>query len=186
MLSGHDGLKKAENFICASDCHCASLFGIPEHKDDRVSSDEEFGNKSVFVDRRRALLSLACLWNLRRCRQATLRLRQQNLSGAINIKRYCSSTNGVEKGHTSVHISFTFSRIMLQCLSKAFTLPSSLRLFLKLMRTCRHHVRSGLIMRTNFTLSHPGMLQYGNSAMHGLAAFGTLHLQDDLNQLEEQ
>merc|ERR1711909_105975 len=37
---------------------------------------------------------------------------------------------------TSVHISFTFSRTMLQCLSKALTLPSSFLLFLQLMRTC--------------------------------------------------
>mmetsp|Transcript_34964 Transcript_34964/g.99120 ORF Transcript_34964/g.99120 Transcript_34964/m.99120 type:complete len:239 (-) Transcript_34964:70-786(-) len=36
----------------------------------------------------------------------------------------------------SVHISFTFSRTMLQCLSKAFTRPSNFRLFLQLIRTC--------------------------------------------------
>lgn len=36
----------------------------------------------------------------------------------------------------SVHISFTFSRTMLQCLSKAFTRASSLRLFRQEMRTC--------------------------------------------------
>ena len=35
----------------------------------------------------------------------------------------------------SLHISFTFSSTMLQCRSKAFTLASSLWLFLKLMRT---------------------------------------------------
>jgi len=38
---------------------------------------------------------------------------------------------------TSVHISFTFSRIMLQCLSKAFTRPSSFLLFRQLMSTCK-------------------------------------------------
>lgn len=38
--------------------------------------------------------------------------------------------------HTSVHISFTFSRIMLQCLSKAFTRPSSLWLLRQLISTC--------------------------------------------------
>ena len=36
----------------------------------------------------------------------------------------------------SVHISFTFSRTMLQCLSKALTRPSSFLLFLQLMSTC--------------------------------------------------
>eukprot|EP00293_Proteomonas_sulcata_P020145 CAMPEP_0184312064 /NCGR_PEP_ID=MMETSP1049-20130417/46629_1 /TAXON_ID=77928 /ORGANISM="Proteomonas sulcata, Strain CCMP704" /LENGTH=186 /DNA_ID=CAMNT_0026627923 /DNA_START=89 /DNA_END=646 /DNA_ORIENTATION=- len=35
----------------------------------------------------------------------------------------------------SVHISFTFSRTMLQCLSKAFTLASSFLLFLQLIKT---------------------------------------------------
>ena len=44
---------------------------------------------------------------------------------------------GRSKRLTSVHISFTFSRIMLQCLSKAFTLPRSFRLFLQLMSTCK-------------------------------------------------
>jgi len=37
---------------------------------------------------------------------------------------------------TSVHISVTFSRIMLQCRSKALTRPSSLWLLRALMRTC--------------------------------------------------
>mmetsp|Transcript_1401 Transcript_1401/g.4173 ORF Transcript_1401/g.4173 Transcript_1401/m.4173 type:complete len:211 (+) Transcript_1401:171-803(+) len=37
---------------------------------------------------------------------------------------------------TSVHISLTFSRIMLQCLSNAFTRASSFRLFLQLISTC--------------------------------------------------
>lgn len=37
---------------------------------------------------------------------------------------------------TSVHISLTFSRIMLQCRSNAFTRPSSLWLFLQLINTC--------------------------------------------------
>merc|ERR1719402_371660 len=37
---------------------------------------------------------------------------------------------------SSVHISLTPSRTMLQCLSKALTLPSSFLLFLQLMRTC--------------------------------------------------
>lgn len=37
---------------------------------------------------------------------------------------------------TSVHISLTFSRIRLQCRSKAFTRPKSLWLFLQFMRTC--------------------------------------------------
>lgn len=37
---------------------------------------------------------------------------------------------------TSVQNSLTFSRIMLQCLSKAFTRPRSLRLFLQLISTC--------------------------------------------------
>lgn len=36
---------------------------------------------------------------------------------------------------TSVHISLTFSKTMLQCLSKAFTLASSLRLL-------RHEIRT--------------------------------------------
>ena len=36
----------------------------------------------------------------------------------------------------SVHISLTFSRTMLQCLSKALTRPSSFLLFLQLMSTC--------------------------------------------------
>merc|ERR1719367_1705699 len=37
---------------------------------------------------------------------------------------------------TSVHISFTFSRTMLQCLSKALTLARSFLLLRQLMRTC--------------------------------------------------
>ena len=37
---------------------------------------------------------------------------------------------------TSVHSSFTFSRTMLQCLSKAFTRPRSFRLFRQLISTC--------------------------------------------------
>lgn len=36
----------------------------------------------------------------------------------------------------SVHISLTFSRTMLQCLSKALTRPKSFLLFLQLMSTC--------------------------------------------------
>lgn len=40
------------------------------------------------------------------------------------------------KERTSVHISFTFSKTMLQCLSKALTRPSSFLLFLQLIRTC--------------------------------------------------
>ena len=36
----------------------------------------------------------------------------------------------------SVHSSFTFSRTMLQCLSKAFTRPRSFRLFRQLISTC--------------------------------------------------
>merc|ERR1712232_39539 len=36
---------------------------------------------------------------------------------------------------TSVHISFTFSSTMLQCLSKALTLPNSFLLLRQLMRT---------------------------------------------------
>ena len=36
----------------------------------------------------------------------------------------------------SVQISFTFSRTMLQCLSKAFTLPNSFLLFRQLINTC--------------------------------------------------
>ena len=41
---------------------------------------------------------------------------------------------------TSVHISFTFSRIMLQCLSNAFTLPRSFLLFLQFISTCAGQV----------------------------------------------
>lgn len=45
---------------------------------------------------------------------------------------------------TSVHISVTFSRIILQCLSKALTRPRSLWLFRQLMRTCaRRQSRGG-------------------------------------------
>lgn len=36
----------------------------------------------------------------------------------------------------SVHISLTFSKTKLQCLSKAFTLANNLWLFLQLMSTC--------------------------------------------------
>lgn len=39
---------------------------------------------------------------------------------------------------TSVHISLTFSRIMLQCLSNAFTRPSSLWLLRQLISTCAY------------------------------------------------
>ena len=42
---------------------------------------------------------------------------------------------------TSVHISFTFSKIMLQCLSNAFTLPRSFLLFLQLISTCSRRSR---------------------------------------------
>ena len=45
---------------------------------------------------------------------------------------------------TSVHISFTFSRIMLQCRSNALMRPSSLWLFLQLISTCaRQEQRMG-------------------------------------------
>lgn len=37
---------------------------------------------------------------------------------------------------TSVHISLTFSRTMLQCLSNAFTRPNNFLLFRQLMSTC--------------------------------------------------
>lgn len=36
----------------------------------------------------------------------------------------------------SVHISFTFSRTMFECLSNALTLPSSFLLFLSEINTC--------------------------------------------------
>jgi hypothetical protein len=52
-------------------------------------------------------------------------------------RKHKMSIRGRSKHITSVHISFTFSRIMLQCLSKAFTLPRSFRLFLQLMSTCK-------------------------------------------------
>lgn len=41
--------------------------------------------------------------------------------------------------NTSVHISLTFSRTMLQCLSKALTRPRSFLLLRQLMRTCLHN-----------------------------------------------
>lgn len=44
---------------------------------------------------------------------------------------------------TSVHISVTFSMIMLQCLSNALIRPRSLWLFLQLIRTCRTTIISG-------------------------------------------
>merc|ERR1712038_1123082 len=37
---------------------------------------------------------------------------------------------------SSVHISFTFSRTILQCRSKALTRPNNFLLFLQFMRTC--------------------------------------------------
>ena len=37
---------------------------------------------------------------------------------------------------TSVHISFTFSKTMLQCLSKAFTRPNNFLLFRQFINTC--------------------------------------------------
>merc|ERR1712243_236770 len=40
-----------------------------------------------------------------------------------------------ERG-TPVHISFTFSRTILQCLSKALTLPRSFLLLRQLIKTC--------------------------------------------------
>ena len=40
-----------------------------------------------------------------------------------------------QRCRTSVHISFTFSSTILQCLSNALTRPSSLRLFRQLMST---------------------------------------------------
>ena len=60
-------------------------------------------------------------------------------------QRYQSRSNPSCKSKhlTSVHISFTFSKIMLQCLSNAFTLPRSFRLFLQLINTCKGitHIR---------------------------------------------
>lgn len=41
-----------------------------------------------------------------------------------------------DAGVTSVHISFTFSSIMLQCRSNALTRPNSFLLFRQLINTC--------------------------------------------------
>ena len=46
------------------------------------------------------------------------------------------STSIERDNHTSVHISLTFSKIILQCLSNALTLPNSFLLFLQFMSTC--------------------------------------------------
>ena len=54
------------------------------------------------------------------------------------IGRFSSAicTRGKHR-HTSVHISFTFSRIMLQCLSNALMRPSSFLLLRQLISTYR-------------------------------------------------
>ena len=53
----------------------------------------------------------------------------------------CYAQGGAENetGGTSDHISLTFSRIMLQCRSKAFTRPKSFLLFRQLMSTCQDY-----------------------------------------------
>merc|ERR1712039_1022529 len=50
-------------------------------------------------------------------------------------KIYCHKLSPFPVFGSSVHISFTPSSTMLQCLSKAFTLPRSFLLFLQLIRT---------------------------------------------------
>ena len=57
------------------------------------------------------------------------------------INRWCRDYGRRPSFITSVHISFTFSKIMLQCLSNAFTLPRSFLLFLQLISTCSRRSR---------------------------------------------
>jgi len=61
--------------------------------------------------------------------------------------------------HTSVHISLTFSRTILQCLSKALTRPRSFLLLRQLISTCtsvckiKHQKHSEHRSRTHSTMS---------------------------------
>ena len=53
------------------------------------------------------------------------------------LHKTVSYTQSSKAGYiTSVHISFTFSSIMLQCLSKALTRPNNFLLFRQLINTC--------------------------------------------------
>lgn len=111
--------------------HEQSLW-IPQHKNHRVTSQEHLANESLFIDWAR-FLPFSRSWDLVPCRNERQYTRNnshaQYLRGAACARQF-------GRVRTSVHISFTFSKIMLQCLSKALTLANSFLLFLQLIKTC--------------------------------------------------
>jgi len=68
----------------------------------------------------------------------------------------------------SVHISFTFSRTMLQCRSKAFTRPSSFLLFRQLMSTC-------VLFLTDWVRTESGPV-WNSSSSRGASLSGSLDM----------
>ena len=102
---------------------CRISFGVPKNNDDRISTEEHFADESILVHWLGLFLSFTSLGHL---------IVHRSISSCV--------TNAMEvifykKNHTSVHISLTFSRTMLQCLSKALTRPRSFLLFRQFINT---------------------------------------------------
>lgn len=106
--------------------------GIPQDENHRVTSQEHLANEPLFIDWAR-FLPFSRSWDLRPCRNE--RQYTRNNSHAQSL-RDAATGRRCARLRTSVHISFTFSKIMLQCLSKALTLANSFLLFLQLIKTC--------------------------------------------------
>lgn len=130
----------------------ASSLRVPQNQDDAVAPKEHLGDEPVLVHSPGLLLPLPRLRNL--SKQGGRRRRQAAHVGSETLNKW--KLFGLEKdlhrgqrhkemllraSLASVHISLTFSSTMLQCLSNAFTRPSSFLLFLQLMSTCSGHTR---------------------------------------------
>lgn len=112
----------------------ASSLRIPQDQDHRIASQKQLADESLLVD-----------WTGFLPLPRSRRLNQRRERTSVYIRRFArthsvgwskASASRHVRWHTSVHISFTFSRIMLQCRSNARTLASSFLLFLQLIRTC--------------------------------------------------
>lgn len=150
----------------------AQLLGVSQHKDDRVSTEKHLADESISVDWLGALLALASLWDLQQGGLRSAQCTSNNLCVTKQVlpTRPCKAVAAQVKDlmpgqvsvcremhrrlsmairsrgkhcHTSVHISFTFSRIMLQCLSNALMRPSSFLLLRQLISTYRDRQKCG-------------------------------------------